>query len=634
MFKHPQLNIWTLLPIMTALLLLIGVACGAGATATPIVREVVVERTVEVPVDVERTVVVEKTVEVPVDVERTVVVERTVIIRPTTTPVPLATPVPTVDPEQRKYGGHIRMSAYADTKDWDPLGSSSLSSVMSYSELYNGMLQYDTVDTTKVACDLCSSWDISNNGKTFTFNIRDNIKWQDGEDLTAEDIVGGLARYMDPDASMGRSGLFRNYTLPVEEGGIKVGDGNSVEFNLSFASGAFVKFLALDYAKVLPVHLLDQGIDLNIGDNVIEHRSGSGPFVLEEYQRGNFYAVSKNPDYFKEGRPYFDAITHFIIVDAGTIIAQFKGGQLEMADSAQSNLTPTQNMELDRDTKGSRNGHVISYVVSPSFNVMLMVNRKAEPYTDLRVRKAIYLALDRQQINDLLQDNTAAIPCPMMGMGYTFEECETWPGMRPKDTPGGQADITEAKRLMAEAGFPDGFETRYDARQVAKYDEVCAVVKAQLKDTLGITGDLQTWESAAGYAMYGTSRPEGATGDWELGCQGEGMTVIDADGLLGGVYLKGATRNYTDWEAEFIRDKYEAQKVEQDVDARREILKEMEEYLVFSDPDDYSKGFVDNHTNTPYWGKFFWIVHEDIKGFNPPQSVQNVFKHEDIWLDR
>ena len=638
MLRHRGLNRWTLLPIIAALLLVISAACGGGATATPIVREVVVERTVEVPVevpvDVERTVVVERTVEVPVDVERTVIVERTVLIRPTTTPVPVATPVPTIDPNLAKYGGNIQMSAYADTRDWDPLGSSSLSSVKSYSQLYNQIVQPDTTDTVKIICDLCSSWDISNGGQTFSFKIRDGVKWQDGEDLTADDVVYGLARYMNPEVSIGRSGLFRNYALPVEEGGIKLVGDDTVEFNLTFASGAFIKFLALNYVKVLPKHLLEQGIDLNQAENVIEHKSGSGPFILDEYKRGNVYAVSRNPNYFKEGRPYFNGIDHFIIVDSGTVIAQFKGGQLDMANSSQSNLTPTENMQLDQDTIGARNGHVISYELPPSFNVMFMMNRKAEPFTDLRVRKAIYLALDRQQINSLLQDDTAAIPCPMMGMGYTYDDCLTWPGLRPKDTPGGQADIAEAKRLMAEAGFPDGFSTKFDARQVAGYDEVCSVVKQQLKETLGITGDLQTWESAAGYAMLSTARPADAIGDWELACQGEGTTVLDADGVLGGVYIPGATRNYTDWSPTFIEEKFEQQKVELDPDARRDILKEIEDYLVYTDPDDLTKGYVDNHTSTVYWGKFFWIVHEDIKGFLVPQSNQTVFKHEDIWLDR
>jgi hypothetical protein len=295
--------------LVAALLLVISVACGESSTAAPQVleRTVVVERTVEVPVevpvDVARTVVVERTVEVPVDVERTVVVERTVIIRPTNTPFvpPTATPVVAAPVGGAKYGGDIRMSSYADTKDWDPLGSSSLSSVMSYSELYNGVVQFDTVDTTKVACDLCTSWDISNGGETVTFKLRDNMKWQDGEDLTAEDVVAGLARYMNPDVSIGRSGLFRNYTKSVEDGGIKFVDDGTVEFNLSFASGAFIKFLALDYAKVLPTHILDKGIDLNQAENVIEHRSGSGPFMLEEYQRGNFYGVQEPR--LLQGRP-------------------------------------------------------------------------------------------------------------------------------------------------------------------------------------------------------------------------------------------------------------------------------------------------------------------------------------------
>jgi ABC-type transport system substrate-binding protein len=206
--------------------------------------------------------------------------------------------------------------------------------------------------------------------------------------------------------------------------------------------------------------------------------------------------------------------------------------------------------------------------------------------------------------------------------------------MRPKDSAGGAEDIAYAKQLMADAGFPDGFETHYDARMTGKYDEFCSVIKQQLLNTLGITGDLTSHESAAGYALYGTSRPEGVVGDWQLSCQAEGMTIIDADALMGGVYLTGGTRNYTNWEPAFIREKYELQKVEQDVDVRRDILKEIEDWLVPTDVSDLSKGYSDNHWVTQVWANFFQMVHEDIKGFNPANSVQNGFKWEDIWLDR
>jgi len=547
----------------------------------------------------------------------------------TDVPVPEATDVPAAD---SKYGGEIRMSAYADTRDWDPIGSGSLSSVQAYSQLYNQLVQYDTVETTKIICDLCSGWEISNGGQTFTFKIRSGIKWQDGSDLTAEDIAFTMARYMNPDVPIGRSGLFRNYTLPAEENGVRAVDADTVEFNLSFPSGAFIKFLALDYVKVLPKSLLEQDIDLNQAENIISNKSGSGPFMLTDYQRGNSYSVVKNPNYFKEGRPYFDSIDHFIITDTGTLIAQFKAGQLEMMNGGFSNLQPTEYLQLDADTTGTANGHVTANPLGGTFNVLFMVNSKKAPFDDIRVRKAMYLALDRQQINDLLQDNTAAIPCPMMNMGYSFEECAEWPGIRSKDSAGGQEDLALAKQLMADAGFADGFTTAYDARQVGNYPDVCIVVKQQLEDALGIKGDIQTYESAAGYALFATSRS--AEGDWALACQGEGMTVLDADALLGGVYLDGATRNYTNWEPAFIREKFELQKVEQDPDARRAILKEIEEYLVPTDVSDLSKGYVDNPSTTLYWGKFFWLVHEDIQGFNVPQTVQYGFKHEDLWLQR
>jgi peptide/nickel transport system substrate-binding protein len=589
MLKLPKGNLKMILPILGGLLLIVALACGSSdPTAAP------------------------------------------------ATAVPTATTASVAPPSgtDGKYGGDIRMSAYADTRDWDPVGSGSLSSIQAYSQLYNQIVQFDTADPTKVVCDLCLDWQVSNAGETVTFNLNPNVKWQDGEDLTADDVVFSMARYMDPENPIGRSGLFRNYTLPTEEGGVKAIGRDTVEFNLQFPSGAFINFLALDYSKVLPKHQLEAGLDLNLGETIIANKSGSGPFVLDEYQRGNGYSVSKNPNYFKEGRPYFDSIDHFIITDTGTLIAQFKAGQLEMMNGGFSNLGPTEYQQLDADTVGSPNGHVVAHFLGGTRNWGLMINRKAEPFTDPKIRKAIYLALDRAQLNDLVEDNTADAPCPMMGMGFSFDECSQWPGMRAKDSPGGEEDLALAKKLMAEAGVPDGFTTKYDVRQVGNYPDTCTVVKQQLEKNLGIKGEIATHESAAGYALYATSRDPDSVGDWELSCQGEGMTVLDADALIGGVYLDGATRNYTNWETPRMRELFERQKVEQNPDARREILKELESYLVPTNVADLSQGYEDNHWVTLFWGQFFWLVHEDIQGFVAPKTVQYGFKHEDLWLDR
>jgi peptide/nickel transport system substrate-binding protein len=519
------------------------------------------------------------------------------------------------------YGGVARMSAYADTKDWDPKGSSSLSSIQAVSQLYNQLVQMDTTDTSQIVCDLCDSWEITDGGQTFTFKIRDGIKWIDGDDLTAVDIHNSMLRYGDLDGPSGRSGLWRNYTLEAKNGGVNLIDDKTVEFKLQFSSGAFMRFLAVDYVKTLPKKHLDAGLDLNLGETIIDNNIGSGPFVLDEYQRGNFYKVSKNENYFKDGRPFFDGIDHFIITDTGTLLAQFKAGQLDMSNGGFTNLAPTQAFELEADTGGDYRPEA----VSPSADWGLMMNIKKAPFNDARVREAIQLAIDYQQWNDLVYDNTSGVGCPLMGMAHSFEECLTWPGLRPKDGPGGADDIARAKALMAEAGYPDGFKTRYDVRQVGTYPDQCAVVKENLKSVLGIDGDITTYPSAAGYAFFGTSRAADSEGDWELACQGEGQVVLDVDGIMGGVYLKGATRNYTDWENDKVNAWFDAQKREPDPAKRVEINKEMEKFLFTQQ---------DNHWITLGWGILQWIIGPDIRGFNAPETVQTHFKHEDLWLDR
>lgn len=559
-------------------------------------------------------------------------------IRPTNTPVAeyeariAPTPTPSGPPRQ---GGTVRMSAYADTKDWDPLGSASLSSVISYSQLYNQLVHYNSVETDQVEGDLANDWQVSADGLTYTFNLHDNIRWNDGEPLTSADVVHSFLRYANPCNAAGRSGLWRQYTVPLEvadrDGGdctptnagdvIRAVDDRTIEFDLRFPSGAFIKFMAVDYAKVLPKHLLEQGVDLNLSENIIKYNSGSGPFILESYSSGNSYFVNRNENYFKPGKPYFDRIEHFIIVDTATLTAQIEGRNIDMMNGGFSNLTPREYLDLEQRMEGE----FVMHEFPPSGNWGFMMNVKREPFTDPRVRKAVHLAIDRDDLNLKIWDSTAGIACPLGGMGHSFDECYTWPGIRPKDSPGGQEDLAEAKRLMVEAGYPNGFEVEYTARQAAGYPKQCQVIKQQLEQALGITGNIETLPSAAGYAKYGTSRSPDSVGDWEVSCQGEGMVVLDPDALYGGIYNKGGTRNYTDWTHPLVEEWFESQKVEQDPDARREINKEAELWLI---------DFSDNHWVNLGWNRFFWIVHRDIKGFHPPTTVQYFFKYEDYWLDR
>ncbi len=637
-----RLSLRTLLVMAGVVALMVGIACGGAEESTPAETSTTADPQQAAATTAPQAMAPTNT-PIPEAMGATA--------RPTNTPAPTATPrvVATPTPSAgAKYGGTLLMSAYADTKDWDPLGSSSLSSVISYSQLYNQIVQYDTVDTNAITGDLAESWDVSSDGLTYTFYLRDDMQWTDGTEITSADIISTHSRYANPCNGAGRSGLWRNYTVQMEvvnkdagdctpsnqDAVLRAVDDKTVEFNLQFASGAFIKFLAIDYAKVLPGHLLDADPNcavrdaanpchLNLGENIIESGTTSGPYILEEYQVGDFYKVNKNPDYFKEGRPYVDRIEHYIFTGQAKdrLIAQFEAGGLDMANGGFTNLSPTQYFDLEKST----NGEYVAHPIAAGTNWGLMLNIKKPQFQDHKVRQAINLAVDRQEIDERVFDNSGGSYCPLMGLAHPNEECTNWAGIRPKDTPEGQQDLADARALMAEAGVGEGFEVQYTVRQVGNYPDQCQVVKQQLQDALGITGDIETLPSAAGYAKYGTSRSADSSGDWEISCQGEGMVVFDADAVYGGVYRKGGTRNYTDWSNSLVDDWFEAQKVELDPDARREINKEAELWL---------HSFEDNHWVTLQLGQLFWLVHQDVKGFNAPSTVQYQFKHEDLWLDR
>ena len=448
-----------------SVLLVAGIACGGAETPAP-----TAEPAAQAPAAAPAATTAPAAPAPAADPTPTATPPPEATLRPTNTPVPtavarvVATPTPSA--AGPKYGGTVRMSAYADTKDWDPLGSASLSSVISYSQLYNQIVQFDTTNTQEVVSDLAESWEISADGKQYTFRIREGINWHDGTPFTVDDVIYSMHRYGNPCNATGRSGLWRNYTVRMEvvnlvdkadctptnaDDVVTAVDERTIRYNLAFASGAFIKFLAIDYAKILPRHLLENpDVDLNQGEHVVASNSGTGPFILEEYRSGNSYFVNKNPNYFKEGRPYFDRIEHFIITQPATLMAQVEARQIDMANAGATNLEAPEYYELEKVTDGD----YVAHDIKAGGNFGLMLNVKREPFDDHRVRKALYLAVDRQKVDERAFGGAGVTHCPLMDLAHTNDECTTWPGLRPKDTPGGQEDIAEAQRLMAEAGFP------------------------------------------------------------------------------------------------------------------------------------------------------------------------------------
>ncbi|MDP2954596.1 MAG: ABC transporter substrate-binding protein, partial [Chloroflexota bacterium] len=197
---------------------------------------------------------------------------------------------------------------------------------------------------------------------------------------------------------------------------------------------------------IFPKHVIDQKGDMK--RTVL----GTGPFKLKEYMRGVKFSLEKTPDYWVKGQPYLDGIDWYIIMDAGAQFAAIRTGQVQVEIPVNHALLPAQINILKKEIPGiqlqDRNW---------ALNHYFGVNVERKPWTDIRVRKAAFLAMDREAWLKVVLQGSGEIGgffIPGGYYAYTLDELRTWPGYgKDKDK-----ERAEGKKLMAEAGYPDGLE--------------------------------------------------------------------------------------------------------------------------------------------------------------------------------
>ena len=210
------------------------------------------------------------------------------------------------------YGGHATILNVGYPEAWDPHVGGNLTVNAAVSPLYNQVVEYNPTKPSEIIGDLAKNWEVQEEGLTYIFHLHEQVKWWDGKDLTAEDVAFSINRMIEPGKPRPRVGLLRPSTKSAE-----VIDRHTVKINLNYPSPSFLGFLAVDYMKIVPKHVVEAGVDINVWENIV----GSGPFKIKAARRGDSVTYEKNPNYFKKGRPYLDSLTILTITDAGTAAA-------------------------------------------------------------------------------------------------------------------------------------------------------------------------------------------------------------------------------------------------------------------------------------------------------------------------
>jgi peptide/nickel transport system substrate-binding protein len=513
-----------------------------------------------------------------------------------------------------KYGGVMDLHVAGNVAHWNIMECGSGGTCMSpTSPFSNGLVHYngETAEQLDIRGDLATGWTVSEGGTRYLFDLPEDARWHDGVQITSDDVVFSINEMLRSDAPRPRSGQIRPYVKSAEAIGPY-----QVQVDLNFASSAFLAFLATDFMKMWPMHHVGTEPDLQLNMRLEENILGSGPFKMVEHQKDVVYSWEKNEDYFKEGLPYFDGMNYYIINDSQSILGAYKAEQVLMTVYLNSNLNVREGQELQDHREGK--GRV--FFAGPTLWHGMLINTEKAPFDDVRVRRALNLILHRQAFNEIFGAGEYLIGSPLppdQWFGRTSEEWESWPGLRQTDAGDKHPDdIAEAQRLMAEAGYEDGFETTILAANFLSFPDMAQVAANQMERWLGIEATVQPEEPAAGYVRY-------EAGDWSLGFHGNGILVMDPDQLVAGSYLSKATRNYSAWEPETIRDLYEAQLRETDTEKRRELVLEMGDYLANED----------THVAITTWAMLVPYVDNRIKNYNIASGFANHTNKEHLWYE-
>ena len=496
---------------------------------------------------------------------------------------------------------------------WDVHSCGSLSSCLHPSSLqFNGLVHHDPSNPIEIICDLCESWDVSPDGVVYTFKIRE-ANWHDGQPVTAEDIKYSFDRITLPDAGRARTSALRTF---YEYESAKVIDEHTVEIPLKFPGPLFLVNLSSEYMKMYPKHASENltGDEANQPGKLI----GSGPWKLKDFQPQVSLEYERNQDYFKEGRPFFDGLNFAIIRDFNRLLAALQVGQAFTTAGPSIGSYGNENaLKLQQET----DGRIQSRMIPDAVQRYLVLHSNKPPFDDPRMRRAVYLAIDRREIRDVIMCaeefgcfGSEGTFLPQKG-GFNVEpsdELAQEPGWRqPKDQ-----DFAEAKTLMAAAGYADGSKVTLNLSSSPVSVRTSELLAEQLRSNIGLDVTLDVVDRAS----YGAKAREGAE-NMDLGSSG--VIITDPSDYLNQHFSTGTQKNPENWTDDGLTAIIAAQAEERDPSARLKLFQDAVKIL--------RKG--ESHWVPVSWGNSGALMDYRLQGYVVPESEQILKQWEAIWWD-
>jgi peptide/nickel transport system substrate-binding protein len=460
-----------------------------------------------------------------------------------------------------RNGGELVFPVPSEPPSYDGHREETFGLIHPIAPFYNTLLRVDPNDRTgtKPAPSLAESWTVSQDGKTYTFKLRRGVKFHDGAEMTSKDVKASYDKIVFPPAGVGstRKGQYADVVA------IEAPDATTVVFRLKEPSGSFIASLLSPYNFIYKAEILTK--DMHWYEKNI---MGTGPFTFVEHVKGSHVVGKKNPNYWDKGKPHLDGFRAIFTNSSSAEVAAIRG---ERAHIQFRGFSPK-----DRDSLKAALGDKITVQESPWDCILLgAINHEKKPFDDKRVRRALTLALDRHTGSKALSQ--IAIVKEVAGVQVPGTPFATPPAELNKLAgywTDAEKSRAEARRLLKEAGVPEGFSFTFKNRGIPMPYEPLGVWMIDQWRRVGLNVKQEVIEAAA---YFGVIR----RGDFEVAMDFQCGYIVEPDlDMYKFLSVDKNPANYGRYKDPVLDDLYDKQSRETNPEKRKQIVQQFEKRVL------------------------------------------------------
>jgi peptide/nickel transport system substrate-binding protein len=451
-------------------------------------------------------------------------------------------------------GGTLRFSRRDDSDDLDPVTNDGNVNIWVFMNVYDQLLRV-TRDGANLEPALAESWEVSADALTYTFHLRQGVKFSDGTPMTAADVKYSFERAANDPAktwTFTLTALQRDANGQVT--GITAPDDNTIVIVLAQPWAPFLADVAM-----FNLSIISEAFAKGKEDRLHQEMMGTGPFAMVEWKKAEYISLTKNQNYWEEGLPYLDGIKVNKVFDDNARILQLQGGEIDGMYDVPASRVP----ELKQDPS-------LAVIQFPSTYIhYLNLNNRNAPLDDVNARLALNYATDKKTLIDVVLFGVGTEATTFLPAGALYWNDQL---------PGFPFDLGKAKEYLAKSKTPNGFKVKYMYEGGDAEATQLGTVLKDMWSQIGVDLELDPVEQAVWKDAYDNN-------EFEIQYNGWTNDIIDPDELVSYAILPDSSENYhTGWTNQEAMDLAQKARAELDPDKRKQLYFRIQEIFNADSP--------------------------------------------------